>query len=133
MWNGENWLEKFPAASPPLGGAMAYDGAAKKVLLFGGQETGAELQTSDTWEWDGGTWENKAAAIHPDVTLGGFYAAYDAASRSASVRAILRRESVVGRPCHLDMETIGNSCFQRAALRLADPWLMLHSTAKYCC
>jgi hypothetical protein len=57
-WDGEAW-ERVTAPGPParIHGAMAYDPAARHVVLFGGD---ASLQggplLSDTWVWADGTW-----------------------------------------------------------------------------
>jgi len=55
-WNGVTWREITPSASPPARtqGAMAYDAARQRVVLFGGQVAG--VNSRETWEWDGATW-----------------------------------------------------------------------------
>jgi hypothetical protein len=62
-WNGSTWTQVADSgdagctsactASPPgrSGGAMAYDPAIGKIVLFGGLDP-----SNDTWTWDGTTW-----------------------------------------------------------------------------
>jgi hypothetical protein len=53
IWNGTNWTQRFPAASPaPRSAAsMAYHAARQQVVLFGGGD--ASSLYGDTWLWDG--------------------------------------------------------------------------------
>jgi len=47
-WDGSNWTQDFPAASPsPRQSMMAYDEARKQVVLFGGVD--ATQMFTDTW------------------------------------------------------------------------------------
>jgi hypothetical protein len=64
VWDGTNWVQKFPANSPPgaIGHAMAYDAARGQVVLFGGWD-GSGL--NDTWVWDGSNWVQKFPANPP--------------------------------------------------------------------
>jgi uncharacterized protein (TIGR03437 family) len=41
LWNGSNWIQQFPATSPPaqFGFALAYDSGHSQVVLFGGAGT----------------------------------------------------------------------------------------------
>jgi hypothetical protein len=60
-WDGTNWLRRLPAQSPlppRADAALAYDVARARVVLFGGQRSGAYL--NDTWEWDGTNWSLRA-------------------------------------------------------------------------
>lgn len=59
-WDGRAW-HPFAGLGPPLrvGAAMAYDGMAREVLLFGG--VGAEIY-GDTWRFDGKRWLEVGAA-----------------------------------------------------------------------
>ena len=69
-WDGNNWTQEFPAASPPgrqfdLQG-MAYDAATQTVVLFGGFDSGLNA-LGDTWTWDGKakTWIQQFPASSP--------------------------------------------------------------------
>lgn len=57
LWDGANWVEEFPAVSPPARSpyerGMIYDAATETVLLFGGAGVSGPL--GDTWEWNGKT------------------------------------------------------------------------------
>jgi hypothetical protein len=61
-WNGTNWTQQHPATSPPARyqADMAYDGATRTMVLFGGRDAGAPL--NDTWTWNGSTWAHQSAA-----------------------------------------------------------------------
>jgi hypothetical protein len=65
VWDGANWVQKFPATSPPArwAHAMAYDAARGQVVLFGG--TGSSFFLNDTWVWDGTNWVQKFPATIP--------------------------------------------------------------------
>ncbi len=61
-WNGTTWTQQQPSLSPTarLGAAMAWDGAQKRMILFGGFGDGAVF-FADTWSWDGSTWTELVA------------------------------------------------------------------------
>ncbi len=67
QWNGDNWEEKFPAASPDnmFGGfGIAYDGLQARVVAFGKSfVTGAVVPV--TWLWDGSNWTRVFPAHQP--------------------------------------------------------------------
>lgn len=46
------------------GPAIAYDSTRQRVVLFGGNHSGGDL-ASDTWEWDGTTWQQQLPVTHP--------------------------------------------------------------------
>jgi hypothetical protein len=75
-WNGTNWTQQFPAASPAprYYAAMAYDASNGQVVLFGGAASGI---LGDTWAWNGATWTQQFSATSPAPR---YYAAmaYDA-------------------------------------------------------
>ena len=56
VWDGTNWTQASPQASPTAryGHAMAYDSSHGLVVLFGG--AGTNGVNSDTWLWDGANW-----------------------------------------------------------------------------
>lgn len=63
-WDGKTWKQVASLGPPARGGkpGMAYDGALRKVLLFGGGiggGTAAKPQAfNDSWAWDGKEWAN---------------------------------------------------------------------------
>ena len=64
-WNGTNWTQLHPAASPPgrEDQQMAYDAATRTVILFAGfHGTG---YWDDTWSWNGSTWTQLSPATSP--------------------------------------------------------------------
>jgi hypothetical protein len=44
--------------------AMTYDSFRRKIILVGGSNDGTSGM-SDTWEWDGQTWDERAPATSP--------------------------------------------------------------------
>ena len=78
-WDGTSWTQKAPPNSPPARsfGAMAYDAARQRIVLFGG-ESNSGTCFSDTWEWDGSNWTQMTPSTVP---TGNCYnaMAYDAA------------------------------------------------------
>jgi len=56
QWNGVNWLQSTPSASPVPreGHAMTYDSVRQQVVLFGGRTQATTF--GDTWEWNGSSW-----------------------------------------------------------------------------
>ena len=78
-WNGANWVQLFPANSPPArdGASIAYDPAMGNgdLVLFGGYNGTTTL--SDTWAWTGTNWVAQSpATVPPARQLAGM--AYDA-------------------------------------------------------
>lgn len=57
-YDGTTWTQKLVSGPPRRSvGAMAYDAARGKTVLFGGVDgTGSSVFKSDTWEWDGSAW-----------------------------------------------------------------------------
>ena len=66
-WNGV-WRQRFPATQPVARQyhAMAYDGARKRVILFGGvgYVPGTGVHGTETWSWDGAVWTQ----LHPPIS-----------------------------------------------------------------
>jgi hypothetical protein len=62
-WNGTDWTQQHPATSPPARdqALMAYDGATRTMVLFGGRDAGPTL-LNDTWTWNGSTWTQQSTA-----------------------------------------------------------------------
>jgi hypothetical protein len=82
-WNGTDWVRRTPAISPSPRNAhaMAYDPSRGVTVLFGGFTTGAggeDMYLSDTWEWDGTNWAQRASATSPAGRLGHAMAYYGA-------------------------------------------------------
>lgn len=79
-WNGTNWTQQNPAASPPArtGADLAYDGATGQDILFGG--TGSDGSSlNDTWAWDGSAWTPVTTSASPPPR-GSAVMAYDGAT-----------------------------------------------------
>jgi hypothetical protein len=68
-WNGTNWTELAAGGGPAARNnhGMAYDGARKKVVLFGGGVTFVGVIFNDTWEWDGTAWSQRFPVSAPSV------------------------------------------------------------------
>src|SRR5690606_19962332 len=67
-WDGNQWTLHIPETSPPARSfaGMVYDGARKRVVLFGGRSSGQTVEfLDDTWEWDGTTWTELATTTKP--------------------------------------------------------------------
>src|SRR5262249_46735064 len=61
-WNGASWSNR--SSSGPPGRAyhsMAYDPGRHVTVLFGGSNLAGTFFT-DTWEWDGTTWTQRASS-----------------------------------------------------------------------
>lgn len=67
-----------PGKGPPglHSARMAYDEARSKAVLYGGG--GNDQQTTDTWQWDGTSWQSSRLAVTPGVR-GAAALAYDSA------------------------------------------------------
>ena len=79
VWNGSDWIQKFPVTRPPgrIWPAMAYDAARKQVVMFGGYGQNGTL-LGDTWVWDGTNWTKRVPAASPPPRHG-HRMAFDAA------------------------------------------------------
>ncbi|GCE06571.1 hypothetical protein KDAU_39000 [Dictyobacter aurantiacus] len=68
-WDGMNWRRQYPATSPSprSGAAMTYDAAHQQIILYGGagDGSGASSVASETWIWDGMTWQQHNGAGIP--------------------------------------------------------------------
>lgn len=72
IWSRDNWVQVFPAHTPPgrSAHAMAYDSKRGRVVLFGGRKEGTVLRApftflNDTWVWQGGDWRQIETATAP--------------------------------------------------------------------
>ncbi|MFZ2493070.1 MAG: hypothetical protein WA208_16425 [Thermoanaerobaculia bacterium] len=95
-WQNGNWSQVTTATAPDarqLAG-MAFDRVRNRVVLFGGTRYSADKLSlddlTDTWEFDGTTWQQRATS-GPDVTRP--ILAYDAA-RNQTILVGLNAESV---------------------------------------
>lgn len=68
--HASDWKQLSTATTPPerYYGAMAYDPASKKVVLFGGLGTNVNL--NDTWTFDGTNWTQLTPAVVPPARNG---------------------------------------------------------------
>jgi len=60
-WDGTNWVERFPQASPFRGSSMAYDDARGRVVLVASSSS----YQPETWEWDGVDWVRRVVSAQP--------------------------------------------------------------------
>lgn len=70
VWDGVNWQQRHSAGSPSprVFASMAYDGARKLVVLFGGSSGQGQVYDGgyrDTWTWDGLAWTQVSPATSP--------------------------------------------------------------------
>jgi cysteine-rich repeat protein len=76
LWNGVQWSQ-LPPGDPLIAPTMAYDMAAKQLVVFGGRDS----STAETWVLgNDDVWTKIASATHPPVPDGGRRSAmaYDA-------------------------------------------------------
>lgn len=67
-WDGTSWAKlnvTGPAARTD--GALAFDAALSRTILFGGYQGGSYLR--DTWSWNGSMWESLATVGGPTSDL----------------------------------------------------------------
>ncbi len=66
-WNGINWTPRVVSGpSPRSDASMVYDSARRVIVLFGGfTGAGPGAPNSETWEWDGTTWTQRAVTNPP--------------------------------------------------------------------
>src|SRR5262249_3037542 len=80
-WDGTNWTKITPPTRPDwreLEGS-AYDGARRRVMMFGGEDCPEFCITyNDTWMWNGGDWTQRHPAS-PPAERSSMWMAYDAA------------------------------------------------------
>jgi len=73
-WNGVVWTRQTPTTAPSRRwyGAMAYDPAHQRVVMFGGLDPGPSNTLYDeTWEWDGADWTERLAVTRPPARYEG--------------------------------------------------------------
>jgi putative cell wall-binding protein len=85
-WDGKTWTAHEPLNAPPvrIGATLGYDGASKRVVMFGGSSGcpgagGSSGELTDTWTWNGSTWTQEHPAVSPPPAQTAC-AAWDAAS-----------------------------------------------------
>ena len=87
-WNGSAWTQVVPLSTanpsaavsgptPRNGSSLAYDGASRQLVLFGGQDAGLRY-LGDTWTWDGQVWTRRSTSGPPGRYHAGLV--YDAAA-----------------------------------------------------
>jgi hypothetical protein len=62
-WDGASWTLRATTGPSPRGAAaMAFDSARNRTVLFSGNNSikAIQQQASDTWEWDGTDWTQRA-------------------------------------------------------------------------
>jgi hypothetical protein len=67
-WTGNAWIRILRTGpSPRYGYGVCFDAARGRVILFGGQPSGASTASplGDTWEWDGHSWTLAASQGPP--------------------------------------------------------------------
>ena len=68
-WNGGTWVKQHPSRSPSARwyASMAYDAAAKELVLFGGfgGSNGITVPPAHTWAWNGSTWIKLSPSVSP--------------------------------------------------------------------
>jgi hypothetical protein len=82
-WNGSDWSQLTPAASPPptVNFSLAYEASGGTVIGVRDNDTGTG---SETWQWDGTTWVHVQTSQAPQYPKQGAGLAY-ASSISGSV------------------------------------------------
>jgi hypothetical protein len=73
-WNGTDWTKRTPSVTPGIrrGHVLVYDGARKRVLLWGGRGGASGNTLGDTWEYDGttATWKEREPITLPPGAWG---------------------------------------------------------------
>lgn len=67
-WDGVDWTAMPPSAvAPRLDGAIGWNPARQRLVLFGGFPTSfvSGVALDDSWEWDGSTWTQVFASTVP--------------------------------------------------------------------
>jgi hypothetical protein len=66
-WDGTNWSQLHPSASPPArqGASLVDDPGRHRLLLFGGSLQGKTTQSAEAWAWDGKQWTGLQPARSP--------------------------------------------------------------------
>jgi len=69
-WDGTSWSQVPPAGALALparsAGALAYDFARARTVMFGGHDL---VSRGDTWEWDGTAWSTSMPFARTDARL----------------------------------------------------------------
>jgi YD repeat-containing protein len=79
-WNGTNWSELSPSASPPAlaYSSMVWDPSLGELVLFGGVNS-SWVDQSGTWAFNGTTWTELSPSTSPSARAA-FAMAYDSTS-----------------------------------------------------
>lgn len=104
-WDGTQWTQRMSVVGPAarIGASLTWDAARRRLVLFGGNNgaTFAPIIYSDTWEWDGTSWQQlpitgPVLAEHRAFTNGDsgvFITATDPQNSAGAVTYQLRRDS----------------------------------------
>jgi hypothetical protein len=82
-WDGADWTQQSPAASPPATVNMALDYEPARHIVLGVRDNDASADT-ETWQWDGSSWSQLRPIQAPQYAKQGAGLAY-APAVSASV------------------------------------------------
>jgi hypothetical protein len=63
-WRAAQWVRLDSGTGPParVGQGVGYDGARKRIVLFGGSDQATNQSDGVTWEFDGRRWQVASAA-----------------------------------------------------------------------
>jgi hypothetical protein len=66
-WDGNTWVQKTPAKSPParMWHTGAFDSARGLLVIFGGRGRSGDGLWGDTWEWNGSAWAQRTPTPSP--------------------------------------------------------------------
>lgn len=87
-WDGTDWTARTSAETPEarFGANVAYDEGRGVVVIYGGEGGGVDgsgntidVRFTDTWEWDGTSWQQRFPSHNPGETGWGNVMAYDRA------------------------------------------------------
>ena len=114
-YDGNSWVKRsLPnSPSPRAGASMAYSPAEGRLILFGGfTSSGGGGFVSDTWQYDGTNWIQRAPVTVPSAR------AFAAAAADPS-RSVVELFGGLQKWCDADGDGDDSSC---AAAYLADTW-----------
>jgi hypothetical protein len=131
-WDGDSWLQRFPANAPSPRGwcKLTYDMSRSRVVLFGGADASNTFQ--DTWEWDGSDWVQQTPIANPPGSFG-HDLTYDSARQLAIAYGglgtwdygpvVAARVAAYGSGCATSASTPAGSPLALKPLPWSGPWL----------
>ena len=129
-WDGRNWNQLSPSASPSgrQGAGIVFDAARGLTVLFGGYDDSqarlVDAFRQDTWLWDGTTWTQQQTATMPERTESPGLA-YDAALH----KAVLIGGFTFHTPAAFQQQGAGFLVYEKDTWTLdAGGWVHLQST-----